>query len=363
MDESKVISRISGRNAKPFAMKDMKSMDSLGMLGLNIDVNKMMSAMDSLTPTITTGSIITPVQFAQAWMPGFVETVTAIRTIDELLGMTVIGDWADHEVVMATLEPTGNAVEYGDTTNVPLASWNTNFERRTIVLGELGMMVGVREEERASKININAAESKRKAVSSVLEIRRNQIGFVGFNSGNNNTYGLLNDPYIGAYGTLQNNGATSPSTAWANKNFQQITLDILTAVSALLTQSQGVVNAYTMNTTIAIALDSYSYLSTTTDFGISVAKWIEDTFKGKMRAVAVPQFDLANGGANVFYLYAENVEDSGTDGGMVFEQMVPTRLRTVGVEKTIKGYKEDYSNATAGVICKRPYAVVRYSGI
>jgi len=28
-----------------------------------------------------------------------------------------------------------------------------------------------------------------------------------------------------------------------------------------------------------------------------------------------------------------------------------------------KAYEEDYSNATAGVLLKRPYAVVRYSGI
>jgi hypothetical protein len=28
-----------------------------------------------------------------------------------------------------------------------------------------------------------------------------------------------------------------------------------------------------------------------------------------------------------------------------------------------KGYEEDYSNATAGIMCKRPWAVTRWSGI
>ena len=44
-------------------------------------------------------------------------------------------------------------------------------------------------------------------------------------------------------------------------------------------------------------------------------------------------------------------------------QVVPAKFRVVGVAKDTKGYEEDYSNATAGVMCKRPYAVVRYTGI
>jgi hypothetical protein len=35
----------------------------------------------------------------------------------------------------------------------------------------------------------------------------------------------------------------------------------------------------------------------------------------------------------------------------------------LGVEKKSKAYVEDYTNATAGAMCKRPYAVVRYSGV
>jgi len=364
MQESKVLSRIAARNIKPFVMKDINSMDSLYKLGISVNAEKIeqLYGMDALTPTITAGSITMPAQFGQAWMPGFVETVTTVRVIDDLVGMTIIGDWADSEVIMTTLEPTGSAVDYGDNTNIPLASWNLEFARRSINVGELGFMVGVREEERAAKVKVSAAQAKRDAVSSILDIRRNQIGFVGYNSGNTNTYGILNDPYIGAYVTVATNaGATS--TLWVNKTFKEITGDILTAVSALLTQSGGRVDAYKDETTLAVSLAAYSRLSTTTDFGISVKQWIRDTFDGKVRVVAVPQFDAANGGANVFYLFADKVNESGTDGGRVFEQMVQTRLRTIGVERLAKGYKEDYSNATAGVICKRPYAVVRYSGI
>jgi hypothetical protein len=35
----------------------------------------------------------------------------------------------------------------------------------------------------------------------------------------------------------------------------------------------------------------------------------------------------------------------------------------LGVEKRAKSFVEDYANATAGVMCKRPYAVVRFTGL
>ncbi|MNZ61158.1 hypothetical protein D3C78_792470 [compost metagenome] len=68
----------------------------------------------------------------------------------------------------------------------------------------------------------------------------------------------------------------------------------------------------------------------------------------------------------MFYLFAEEVSaevDGSTDGGMVFKQLVVTKFQTLGVEKKPKRYIEDFANATAGVMCTRPYAVVRYSGI
>ena len=62
-------------------------------------------------------------------------------------------------------------------------------------------------------------------------------------------------------------------------------------------------------------------------------------------------------------MYAEGVAGTGTDDTRTFVQVVPTRFMTVGVSQQAKSYEEDYSNATAGIMLKRPYAVVRYSGI
>jgi hypothetical protein len=43
-------------------------------------------------------------------------------------------------------------------------------------------------------------------------------------------------------------------------------------------------------------------------------------------------------------------------------QVVPAKFKVLGVEQKAKGYMEDYSNATAGAMLKRPYAMVRYYG-
>jgi hypothetical protein len=69
-----------------------------------------------------------------------------------------------------------------------------------------------------------------------------------------------------------------------------------------------------------------------------------------------PELNAANGGANVAYLYPESVNDGATDDSRVWAQLVPSKFQTIGVAKLAKNYVEDYSNALAGVMCKRPYA-------
>ena len=146
---------------------------------------------DLVTP-LTTASITTPVQFLQAWLTGFTEVITAARRIDDLVGITTQGSWEDEEVVQAVLEKVGNATLYGDQTSTPLTNWNVNYERRTIVRFEEGMTVGRLEELRAAAIRTNSPENKRGAAATSLEIERNRVGFNGYNSGNNRTYGFLN---------------------------------------------------------------------------------------------------------------------------------------------------------------------------
>ncbi len=317
-------------------------------------------AQDSaLTSPLTVPSITTPVQFLQAWLTGFVEVVTAARRIDELVGIVTQGSWEDEEVVQGVLEQTGKAQPYGDYTNVPMSSWNVNFERRTIVRFEEGMKVGRLEEARAAAIRNSSADSKRNAAANALQIQRNAVGFYGYNDGDNLTYGFLNDPALPAYINLPN--GAGGSSDWSTKTFLEITSDLRSSLAQLRAQSKDLIDPERVNITLGIATSCVDYLTVTSDFGVSVRDWMTKAYP-KVRVVSAPELDAANGGDNVFYLYAETVDNSGTDDNRTFVQVVPTQFMTLGVMQMTKAYEEDYTNATAGVMCKRPYAVVRCSG-
>ena len=360
------LSHLKASQVRPFKMNQnaVAQYHELAKLGICLDeadVQKMVAyAMDAdLVAPITTASITTPIQFLQAWLPGFVEVITAARRIDVLVGITTQGRWEDEEIVQGIMEHTGGAVPYGDYTNVPFSSWNTNFERRTIVPFEEGMQVGKREEARAAAMNVNSPAEKRTAAALALEIVRNLVGFYGYNSGANRTYGLLNDPGLPAYVNVV---AGSGGTPWEDKTFLEITADLREALSALRKQSEDRIDPSRTPIVLAIATSSRDYLSVTSDFGNSVADWLQKTYPN-VRVESVPEFDEANGGDNVFYLFAESVEDNATDDSRTFVQVVPAKFQTVGVEQKAKSYIEDYTNATAGVLTKRPYAVIRRSGI
>ncbi len=310
---------------------------------------------------ITAPSIPTPVQFLQMWLPGFVKIMTSPRMIDEFIGISTIGSWEDEEIVQSIVEPAGTPVEYGDFTNIQFTDWNPNFERRTIVRGELGLKVGMLEEGRAAKMRLNSADIKRNQCAISLEIMRNAIGFFGWNSANQRTFGLLNDPELRPFIT------SSTATGWATADFQGIIADIRILVRQLRLQSLGNIDANKVETTLALPITVIDYLTTTTDFGISAANWITQTYS-KMRIVSSTELSGAHPGdsEDMCMLYAESIDssiDGSTDGGEVFIQMVQTKYTTLGVEKLAKSYIEDYANGTAGVMCKRPYAVVRMYGI
>lgn len=346
----------------------------LRTLGININpahVAKMvegigMDAVDgagygSPLAGLTSPSIATPIQFLQEWLPGFVRFITGVRKIDALVGLATIGSWEDEEVVQGSMELLGGALPYSDYGNIPLTSWNASYEARTVVRFELGFNVGLLEEARTARARINSASEKRASVTEQLEIRRNEIGFYGFNDGQNRTFGFLNDPNLLPAITVANGSSGSPS--WAQKTFLEITADIQAAVARLITQSQGTIDPKEVDLTLALPLAVDTYLGTVSQYsGQSVREWLKETYP-RIRVETAPQLVEAIGGVDVAYLYPENVDDGSTDDGKVFIQLVPAKFMSLGVDKGAKSYTEDFANATAGCMLKRPYAVVRLLGV
>lgn len=306
-----------------------------------------------LVSPLTIPTVTTPIQFLQAWLPGFVFILTQARKIDELIGITTQGRWEDEEIVQGILERTGSPSVYQDATTIPLSSWNVNFVTRTVIRFEEGMQVGRLEELRAARMNVGSAESKRSAAAEALEIERNRVGFFGFNNGVNRTFGLLNDPGLPAFTDTQSNAN------WASATFQQIVGDFREMTSSLLTQSGGRIDPLTEPLTLGLPLRVFLALTTISDFGNSVMQWINETYTN-VRVIGIPEFDgAAPGNDDAAMLWAEGGPDDGsTDDRRTWVQVVPSRFQTLGVEQQAKMYIEDYSNATAGVYLKRPYALI-----
>lgn len=340
-----------------YAMDEIESLLPALGIGFNRGVlDRMVDyAMDSIQQPLTTPNIASPIQFLQNWLPGIVEIITAKQSIDEIMGRSTVGSWEDAQIVQQVIALTGAAIPYTDIGNVPLSSWNQTFVTRTVVRFELGLRVGNLEEAQAARVRVDSAAQKRRSDAIQLEIQRNAVGFYGYNSGNGLTYGFLNDPNLPAY-------VNAPNGNWQSATFSQIQQDLLTAFAALRTQTKGRVTPNKDALTLTLPNNRVDYLAVTTTLGYSVWQWLEK-FYPNVRVVDAVQLNGANGGANVMYLHADAVSDSGSDDNKTWIQVVPATFQLLGVQKLAKGYEEDYSNATAGVLCKRPYATIRYTGL
>lgn len=357
---TEVRSHIPASKIRSYAWDNKTTETTLNKLGIGYDATALKDmqsfyGMDAGIAGVTTPSVTAPIQFLQHWLPNVVEVVTAAKEIDAIAGRTIAGNWYDEQIVMQVLERTGQAVPYGDHTDIPLSSWNLNYETRDIVRFEEGVQVGILEELRAGAMNISSQTRKREAAAESLAIELNNIGFFGYNEGDNKTYGLLNDPNLPAYTTVATGASTT--TTWATKTYAEIVADIRTAFAALRVKSGNLFKPERDASVLALPVACMEYLNVENQFGKSVYEFIKQNYPN-VRIESAVQLDGANGGANVFYLFAESI-----NGNPVLNQYVQDIFRLIGTEKKAKVFVEDYSNATAGILVSQPIGLVRYTGI
>lgn len=314
-------------------------------------------AAQDAAETQTAGTIAAGVQFLQHFLPKTITVLTQKRVIDDLIGRTIAGEWHDEEIVQPIVEHTGTVTEYSDNADFRLANFNPTFAKRTIVRFEGGLQTGKLEEARiaAMKLRTSAYDAKRAAVGLAFAINTNDIGFYGWNNGNNRTYGILNETGLEAYQNFAN--GSSGSAAWSGKTYDEICRDIRTAVARLRVNTGDNFDPATDKFTIGVASACVDFLDTQNALGNkSVRQWIKDTYP-KSRIVSVPQFNAANGNANVVYFIMDSI-----NGEPVIDQYVAATMRLLGTEKRAKGIREDYTNACAGVLAAHAEGIVRYSG-
>ena len=369
MKTSKVLLSMTHAQVKPFDLSKFTSAtkEDFARLGITMDESDLgVKLVMDAAPNLTTGANISQlVQFFQWWMPDMIPVVTKARRADMVLGRSIVGTWEDEEIVVTIKENVGQPQPYGDLTDIPLVSYNTNFAKRANVRFEAGIQTGKLEDAKAARQRINPYSEKRTALGEAFAIELNRIAFNGYDSyGTSNltgglTYGILNAPEIGSATTLDTNGAaSSPSTKWQDKNYLQICADFMQMMSELRVQTGDLFNPHTDGVTVAIASAAYDYLATQNDHGNqSVFDFIRKNYPAA-RLVAVPELNDA-GGSGVHDLIC--IVDS-IAGHKVVDQLVTSTTRLLGVEPKVKGTVEGYTFSTAGSIVYMPIGVKRYTG-
>lgn len=293
-------------------------------------------------------------EFLQHQLAGVIRTATRVRVLDEITGVVTAGNWHDEEVVANVATPVAKAELYGDNSNIPLANYLSGTERRGIVRYEQGFQVGRLEEARQGAYGYDAANEKRNAATESLEESRERTGYYGFTDDETRVFGLLNDPNLPAYQT---------GNDWTGSDFAGITADIADMFGDIEERSGGrIVDDTPATMVLPTGYRRYLNVSNPTGQGETVKQWLDVNYPNT-RLIFSPEFVGANGGANIVYLFADNVdvEDEATSATIL--QIVPVRYQVLGSENQIKGYLEDATNATAGVLVARPWALTRMTGI
>lgn len=339
-----------------FQVSDKTSWGTLDRFGVSANQKDMKAVMDEFPEMGTPASVATPIQFLQWLNPEVITYLTTKRDIDELLGVTMAGSWADKEVIQSAIELLGSARPYGDKADDNLASYNVEYNGRTIVRFGEALEVGKLEAEQSAKARIDTYGTKKLAVSEVLEVSRNLVGYYGYLEGANKTYGFLNDPDLPDYVAVAS--GAGGSTTWSSKTYLEIVKDLIGMISDLQVKTGNNYNPLTTPAQLDVSLSSYNYLNTQNDLGTkSVLQWLKETYP-LIEVKASSFLDGANGGANVAYLWATKLGGKG-----VIKQFIQDKMRFLGMDKFAKVTRESYSNATAGVMVLQPVGVVRKTGI
>lgn len=325
----------------------VQDMQSLGFQGLE--------TMDgALNGTALTGGTFSR-DFLSHQMAGVIKQATSKHVLDEITGVVTAGNWYDKDIVWDVESLTGKPELYGDTSNIPLASFSLDEERRGIVVMELGFSIGVKEEARLGARGVAAAERKRAAVQRALEESREAIGFYGINSTSTRVFGLLNEPNLPAY--------EDAAALFSTGTFASVTKEIADAMGRLFDQSGERIEEDTeMTILLPSTVRGAMGYSNVGGKGETVREWISANYPNT-RVVFTGNFNAANGADNVMYVFADQVDVG--DGAMsaTILQIVPAQYVFIGSEEGAKSRVEVAAAATAGVMVQYPWAITRVSGV
>jgi hypothetical protein len=316
---------------------------------------------------ISTDAIGVPVQFLQYFMPGVVRLLTEVRMAEKLMGITQAGTWEMEQIVFMFSELKARITEYVDFVDTPRSSYNLNFSTRDIVRFISGVEQNKLQADRAQHYpnGFNDIEEKRASLQRAFAIIRNQIALYGW--ANKRVYGFLNDPLLPAYVPVAASG-TGSSTLWINKTFDLKLADVRESLNALSLSAGGNFEPENGDKWIwAVPLSLRGELTATYNAlgSKTLLALLKEEYSGLL-VVYVPQLVNAVGGDDGWYMYLDEhvPQDTSTDDGLTWANCQQLEMAMIGSVPTEHGgFKESYTSALSGAVCKRPNFVVRRSAM
>lgn len=321
------------------------------MAGLNLEATgvKLIDrdlAFDAQPALVTAANSGIPALFTTFVDPSIIETVLEPLNAVELYGETKKGSWISDTAMFITAERAGYVSSYGDFSQAGRVSANVNYPQRQSYHYQTFVEYGEREIEREAEGRVEWVNQLNMSALRVLLQFQNDSYLFGVAGLQN--YGGVNDPALSA--------PIAPTSAWNSVTDPLIIFgDILRLVQALVTQSNGILNAKS-EFRLGISTTNALNLNKTNQFNYNVEDQVKKNFPN-LKFVTVPQFSNPTGAGELIQLFALKMK-----GHAVVEAAFTEKMRSHAVVTKASSWEQKKSQGTWGTIWYYPVMCAQMVG-
>ncbi len=289
--------------------------------------------------------------------PVVVRTVFADQVSQELFPEKRMGSWAQDNIMIQRVEPTGRVVAYEDYSEDGAVQVTNSWQNRSVYRYQTMVTYGELEQERMGLTGLAYAAEKQRAAAITLNQAANKFYFFGVAGIDN--FGILNDPSLPAAISPIPDPNASGAVLWSQKTVLGIYNDILALYQDLITRTNGVLGDginMASNLTLAMSPQASVWFKRANEiFGNTVEKMVRDSFPN-IRFVIAPQYHTEAG--ELVQMIATEVQGQQT-GYLAYSD----KLRAHPLITMPSAWKQKYSGATYGAVITQPMAVSSMLGV
>lgn len=322
-------------------------------------------AMDAQPGLATDPSSAIPAILTTTIDPEVIRILFAPLEFGDILGERQAGNWLEQTRMFPVVEATGEVSSYGDFNNNGRAGINLNWPQFQSYLFQTLVSYGELELERAGLAKINYVSEL--DVSAAYQLNQFQNLTYAFGVAGLQNYGIINNPFLGAYLTPATKAAGG--TTWfvansPNATANEVYNDIAAMIQKLILQTNGLVNAKT-KMTLAMSPASEQALTFANTFGVFVEDLLKKGYPN-LTVKSAPQYGQQtstntqgySSSGNAMQLIADDIQ-----GQKIAYAAYNEKLRAHKIIPELSAWKQKKTSGTWGTITRMPVGIVGMLGI